>query len=158
MGGIPVGSLDEDTKLSPDSFRAAKMAAGAVIAAVDSVVQNGAKNAFCVVRPPGHHAGPRGSVPNGNEPCCSNGFCLLNNVAIGAAYARAHYGRERFDPRTNTWVIRGEENNLRETLLKINLFNKKMKDINNKRQKGREGKGRNCTIYSKVRLIFQRSQ
>jgi acetoin utilization deacetylase AcuC-like enzyme len=39
------------------------------------------------VRPPGHHAGPRGVVPSANDPNGSHGFCLVNNVAVGAAYA-----------------------------------------------------------------------
>jgi acetoin utilization deacetylase AcuC-like enzyme len=46
-----------------------------------------AKRAFCAVRPPGHHSGPHGVVTNANDPRGSHGFCLLNNVAIGAAYA-----------------------------------------------------------------------
>ena len=56
-------------------------------AAVDAVVQGSARNAFCPVRPPGHHAGPRGVVTCERDPDGSHGFCLLNNVAIGAAYA-----------------------------------------------------------------------
>ncbi len=46
-----------------------------------------AHNAFCAIRPPGHHSGPRGVVGSVNEPVGSHGFCLLNNLAIGAAYA-----------------------------------------------------------------------
>ena len=49
------------------------------------------RNAFCAVRPPGHHAGPRGIVTCPNDSEGSHGFCLLNNVAIGAAYARSMY-------------------------------------------------------------------
>jgi len=60
-------------------------AAGAVCAAVDAVVAGEATNAICAVRPPGHHAGPRSAM----------GFCLFNNVAIGAAHARAVHGLER---------------------------------------------------------------
>ena len=45
------------------------------------------KNAFCAIRPPGHHAGPSGVVTSQRDPNGSHGFCLLNNVAIGAAYA-----------------------------------------------------------------------
>lgn len=45
------------------------------------------RNAFCAVRPPGHHAGPGGIVTCANDPHGSLGFCLLNNLAIGAAYA-----------------------------------------------------------------------
>lgn len=46
-----------------------------------------AHNAFCAIRPPGHHSGPRGVVGSVNEPHGSHGFCLLNNLAIGAAYS-----------------------------------------------------------------------
>lgn len=46
-----------------------------------------AANAFCAVRPPGHHAGPTGVVTCANDPHGSHGFCLLNNIAIAAAYA-----------------------------------------------------------------------
>ncbi|CAN0478895.1 unnamed protein product, partial [Ectocarpus sp. 12 AP-2014] len=56
------------------------------------------RNAFCAVRPPGHHAGTRGLVTCANDGTGSHGFCLLNNVAIGAAYARCvhrHTGVER---------------------------------------------------------------
>src|SRR5437764_533056 len=70
--------IDADTVLSPASGRAALRAAGAVVAAVDAVVAGEADNAFCAVRPPGHHA----------EPLRAMGFCLFNNVAIGALRAR----------------------------------------------------------------------
>jgi len=67
-------------------------AAGSVCEAVDRVVNGDHRNAFCAVRPPGHHAGPRGIVRCANDPeGGSHGFCLLNNVAIGAAYARSMY-------------------------------------------------------------------
>ena len=50
------------------------------------------QNAFCVVRPPGHHAGPRGQVTAEEDPDGgSHGFCLFNNVAVAAAYARHMY-------------------------------------------------------------------
>lgn len=75
------------------SWDAALHAAGAVCAAIDRVVAGEVRNAFCPVRPPGHHAGPRGVVTCENDKDGSHGFCLLNNVALGAAYARAHYGR-----------------------------------------------------------------
>ena len=64
------------------SGEAALRAAGALCAAVDAIMAGEAKNAFCAVRPPGHHA----------EPGRSMGFCLFNNVAIGAAHARAAHG------------------------------------------------------------------
>ena len=85
-----VGSLDGDTGVSAGSFRAALAAAGAVCEAVDRVLSGTARNAFCAVRPPGHHAGPYGPVAPQQPPGSgSHGFCLLNNVAIGAAYAMA---------------------------------------------------------------------
>ncbi|KAK3259135.1 hypothetical protein CYMTET_31855, partial [Cymbomonas tetramitiformis] len=93
-----IGHLDGDTAISRGSFDAALHAAGAVIEAIDQVVIGKKTNVFCAVRPPGHHAGPKGVVTCGNDPHGSHGFCLLNNVAIGAAYARCvlrHRGIER---------------------------------------------------------------
>jgi acetoin utilization deacetylase AcuC-like enzyme len=78
-------ALDADTVLSPGSGEAALRAAGAVVAAVDAVIAGEGKNAFCAVRPPGHHA----------EPLHAMGFCLFNNVAIGALHARAVHGLGR---------------------------------------------------------------
>jgi len=77
--------IDADTILSPASGRAALRAAGAVVAAVDAVVAREADNAFCAVRPPGHHA----------EPGRAMGFCLFNNIAIGALRAREVHGLTR---------------------------------------------------------------
>ncbi len=77
--------IDADTVLSPGSREAALRAAGAVVRAVDLVMEGGAQNAFCAVRPPGHHA----------EPATAMGFCLFNNIAIGALHARAAHGCER---------------------------------------------------------------
>ncbi|HTT79892.1 MAG TPA: histone deacetylase family protein [Stellaceae bacterium] len=77
--------IDADTVLSAASGRAALHAAGAVVAAVDAVAAGEGDNAFCAVRPPGHHA----------EPQRSMGFCLFNNVAIGAHRARAAHGLSR---------------------------------------------------------------
>ena len=79
--------LDGDTALSRESFRAAMHAAGSLCQGVDMVINKEVRNAFCAVRPPGHHAGPLGLVkgePGGPD---SHGFCLLNNISIGAAYA-----------------------------------------------------------------------
>ncbi|HUC11685.1 MAG TPA: histone deacetylase family protein [Stellaceae bacterium] len=78
-------AIDADTVLSAASGRAALRAVGAVSAAVDAVIRREADNAFCAVRPPGHHAEPRRSM----------GFCLFNNAAIGALRARAVHGLER---------------------------------------------------------------
>ena len=77
--------LDSDTVLSPHSGQAALRAVGAVLEAVDAVACGMAHNAFCAVRPPGHHA----------EPTSAMGFCLFNNVAIGAYHARACHGLRR---------------------------------------------------------------
>jgi acetoin utilization deacetylase AcuC-like enzyme len=79
------GAVDADTALSPHSGEAALRAAGAVCAAVDALVAGEADNAFCAVRPPGHHA----------EPGRAMGFCLFNNIAIGAQRARQVHGLER---------------------------------------------------------------
>jgi len=90
-----VAHLDADTTMSRWSFEAALRAAGSVCEAVDKVVSGDFRNAFCAVRPPGHHAGPRGIVRCANDPDGgSHGFCFLNNVAIGAAYARSMYRNE----------------------------------------------------------------
>src|SRR6266852_4836788 len=72
-------------RLSPRSGEAALRAVGAVCAAVDAVVGGEADNAFCAVRPPGHHA----------EPERAMGFCLFNSVAIGVQRARQKHGLER---------------------------------------------------------------
>jgi len=77
--------VDPDTTMSPASGDAALHAVGATIAAVDAVLAGEGVNAFCAVRPPGHHA----------EPGRGMGFCLFNNVAIAAAHARAVHGVER---------------------------------------------------------------
>ena len=77
--------LDPDTSMNARSLSAALRAAGAVVAATDAVMGGGADRAFCAVRPPGHHA-------TRERPM---GFCLFNNVAIGAAHAIAAHGLER---------------------------------------------------------------
>lgn len=71
-------ALEADTVISPGSGEAALHAVGAVCDAVDAVLTGAADNAFCAVRPPGHHA----------EPAAAMGFCLFNNIAIAAQYAR----------------------------------------------------------------------
>jgi acetoin utilization deacetylase AcuC-like enzyme len=76
--------IDADTGMCADSIEAALRAAGAVCAAVDAVLDDQARCAFCAVRPPGHHATRDTAM----------GFCLFNNVAIGAAHALAR-GLER---------------------------------------------------------------
>jgi len=90
-----IAHLDPDTAISRWSFESAMRAAGSVCEAVDKVIAGDHRNAFCAVRPPGHHAGPRGIVKCANDPeGGSHGFCLLNNVCIGAAYARSMYRNE----------------------------------------------------------------
>lgn len=83
--------LDGDTAISRGTFKSALAAAGAVCHAIDEVMSGRAKNSFCPVRPPGHHAGPHGVVTSRMDPNGSHGFCLLNNVAIGAAYVMSVY-------------------------------------------------------------------
>lgn len=77
--------LDGDTVMSHGSRAAALRAAGAAIAAVDAVMEGSARNAFCAVRPPGHHA----------EAARPMGFCLFANAAIAAHRARARWRAER---------------------------------------------------------------
>jgi len=77
--------IDGDTLLNAHSWQAALRAAGAAVAATDAVIAGELDNAFCAVRPPGHHARP-------SEPM---GFCLFNNVAIAARHALEVHGLER---------------------------------------------------------------
>jgi len=77
--------LDPDTAMNPHSLEAARRAAGALVLATDLVLAGTAENAFCNVRPPGHHATRDRSM----------GFCLYNNVAVGVAHALDHHGLER---------------------------------------------------------------
>ncbi|MDO1529546.1 histone deacetylase family protein [Fulvimonas sp. R45] len=77
--------LDEDTRMSAGSAEAALRAAGAVVAAVDAAMAGEAAHAFCAVRPPGHHATPDRAM----------GFCLFDNVAVGAAHALTAHGLKR---------------------------------------------------------------
>lgn len=77
--------LDPDTAMNPHSLQAALRAAGAVVQAVDLVMGGEMGAAFCAVRPPGHHA----------ERDRAMGFCLFNNVAVGAAHALSAHGLGR---------------------------------------------------------------
>lgn len=77
--------LSFDAAMCPDSHQAALRAAGAVTQAVDLVLFGDVDNAFCAVRPPGHHA----------ESGFGMGFCIFNNVAVGAAHAMAEFGLKR---------------------------------------------------------------
>jgi acetoin utilization deacetylase AcuC-like enzyme len=77
--------LDGDTAMNPFSLNAALHAAGAVVKAVDLVMSGQVQNAFCNIRPPGHHAG-RASA---------SGFCIFNNIAVAAAHALEQHGLQR---------------------------------------------------------------
>ena len=78
-------SLDPDTSMSPGSLGAAYLAVGGVLAAVDAIMDKRVDNAFCAVRPPGHHA----------EADHAMGFCLINNVAVAARYFQKRHGLEK---------------------------------------------------------------
>jgi acetoin utilization deacetylase AcuC-like enzyme len=82
LGG---GQIDGDTYIRPGSWLAATLAAGAALRAVEAVVRGEARNAFALVRPPGHHATPSRSM----------GFCLVNNMALAARHATDALGLER---------------------------------------------------------------
>ncbi len=88
LAAIPetgLARIDMDTVVSPQSGVAARHAAGAVCQAVDAVLSGETAHGFCAVRPPGHHA----------EPLRAMGFCLFNNIAIGAKHALDGHGLER---------------------------------------------------------------
>ena len=78
-------NLDPDTQMSYHSFEAASRAAGSVVLATDLVLSDEVNNAFCAVRPPGHHA----------KKDCAMGFCIYNNIMVGVYHALDHYGLER---------------------------------------------------------------
>ena len=77
--------LDPDTVVSPGTLMAAKRAAGAIVLAVDLLMSGEMNNAFCGVRPPGHHA----------ESDRALGFCVYNNIAVGAAHALDEHGLKK---------------------------------------------------------------
>ncbi|WP_116598274.1 histone deacetylase family protein [Primorskyibacter marinus] len=80
-----LAQLDGDTFLSPGSLEAATRGAGAVVRAVDMVLSGEVANAFCAIRPPGHHA----------EKDTAMGFCLFGNAALAAKHALDHHGLSR---------------------------------------------------------------
>lgn len=83
--GHGLTSIDPDTALCPYSVQAAELAAGALVQAVNGVCEETFNNAFCAVRPPGHHA----------EYATSMGFCLFNNIAVGVRHAQERWGLEK---------------------------------------------------------------
>jgi len=80
-----IAMLDPDTSMNPYTYPAALRAAGAVVLGVDLVMEGRVQSVFCNVRPPGHHA----------ERARAMGFCIFNNVAVGAAHSLEHHGIER---------------------------------------------------------------
>ena len=84
-GGPTHAQIDPDTAINVDTWDAALRAAGAALAATDAVMAGELENAFCAVRPPGHHACRDKAM----------GFCFFNNVAIAAKYALARHGLQR---------------------------------------------------------------
>ncbi|WP_309684378.1 histone deacetylase family protein [Polaromonas sp.] len=84
-GGPAYAQIDPDTAMNVHTWTAALRAAGAALAATDSVIAGEMENAFCAVRPPGHHA-ERGKAM---------GFCFFNNIAIAAKYALERHGLKR---------------------------------------------------------------
>lgn len=74
-----------DTIICSESYSVARAAVGGILTVVDRVMDKQAKNGFCAVRPPGHHATPNRGM----------GFCIFNNIAIAARYAQKKYGVER---------------------------------------------------------------
>ncbi len=80
-----LAALDGDTAMNPYTLNAAFRAAGAVVLAVDLVMKQQIDNAFCAVRPPGHHA----------ESGRAMGFCVFNNIAVGVAHALCQYDLQR---------------------------------------------------------------
>ena len=79
------GWVDPDTLITPRSYDVAARVVGATLVATDAVMAGDAANAFCLVRPPGHHATPAQAM----------GFCLFNHVAVAAQYARTKHGLDR---------------------------------------------------------------
>jgi len=84
-GGRGYAQIDPDTAMNVHTWNAALRAAGAVLAATDAVMAGELENAFCAVRPPGHHACRDHAM----------GFCFFNNIAVGAKYALDRHGLQR---------------------------------------------------------------
>ncbi len=84
-GGPGYAQIDPDTSMNPHTWNAALRASGAALAATDAVMAGEIENAFCAVRPPGHHAMHSKAM----------GFCFFNNVAVAARYALERHGLQR---------------------------------------------------------------
>ena len=119
-GGPDHVQIDPDTSMNVHTWKAALRAAGAVLAATDAVMAGEMENAFCAVRPPGHHA----------ERAKALGFCFFNNIAIGAKYALERHGLKRvaivdFDVHHGNGtedIIRGDERILMVSFFQHPLF------------------------------------
>ncbi len=119
-GGPPYAQIDPDTAMNVHTWDAALRAAGAAIAATDAVMAGEMENAFCAVRPPGHHA-ERGKAM---------GFCFFNNIAIAAKYALERHGLKRvaivdFDVHHGNGtedIIRGDDRILMVSFFQHPLF------------------------------------
>ena len=119
-GGPEHVQIDPDTSMNVHTWNAALRSAGAVIAATDAVMAGEMENAFCAVRPPGHHA----------EHDKAMGFCFFNNVAIGAKYALERHGLKRvaivdFDVHHGNGtedIIRGDDRLLMVSFFQHPLF------------------------------------
>jgi acetoin utilization deacetylase AcuC-like enzyme len=85
LSGQPRVALDPDTVMSGRSFEAALYAVGGVLNGIDALYEGTCDSVFALIRPPGHHASPDRGM----------GFCIFNNVAVGAAYAMSRHGCER---------------------------------------------------------------
>ena len=83
--GKPMTILDSDTAATAETYDTARLAAGGFMNAIDSVVSGKTDNAFALVRPPGHHA----------QEATAAGFCIFNNIAVGARHALARWELER---------------------------------------------------------------
>lgn len=83
--GKPMTMLDPDTMAAAETYDTARLAAGGFMNAIDSVMSGATDNAFALVRPPGHHA----------QAATAAGFCIFNNIAVGARHAMARWGVER---------------------------------------------------------------
>ncbi|MEP6588613.1 MAG: histone deacetylase family protein [Polaromonas sp.] len=119
-GGPAYAQIDPDTALNVHTWNAALRAAGAVIAATDAVMAGEMENAFCAVRPPGHHA----------ERNKAMGFCFFSNIAIAAKYALERHGLTRvaivdFDVHHGNGtadIIKGDERILMVSFFQHPLF------------------------------------
>lgn len=83
--GKPLTTFDMDTQATEKSYNVARLGAGAVFSLIDAIYQKASERAFAFIRPPGHHA----------EPDRAMGFCLFNNIALGARYLQKKYGVKR---------------------------------------------------------------